>query len=96
MLCSIINYLFLQSFGLVNSCILAYMLVVGCCVMYAHHLSNGLQRVSRPRGGINEKLRWLPVYVHKQLEGAVEWIRGKPFRAHKLVPFSSEQRGVVG
>lgn len=72
------------------------MLVVWCFLMYDHHLSTGLQRVSRPRGRINDKLRWLPVSVHKQLEGAVEWIRGKPFRAKKLVPVSSEQRGGVG
>ncbi|XP_057784760.1 mitochondrial fission protein ELM1-like [Salvia miltiorrhiza] len=54
-----------------------------------------LFRVSRPRGGINEKLRWLPVNVHKRLDGAVEWIRGKPFRAKKLVPFPAERREVL-
>ncbi|KAH6837220.1 fission ELM1-like protein [Perilla frutescens var. hirtella] len=54
-----------------------------------------LYRVSRPRGGINEKLRWLPVNVHKKLGGVVEWIRGKQFRAKKLVPFPTDQREVL-
>ncbi|XP_042014650.1 mitochondrial fission protein ELM1-like isoform X2 [Salvia splendens] len=49
-----------------------------------------LYRVNRPRGGINDKLRWLPINAHKQLDSAVEWIRGKP--AKKLMPFPAEQR----
>ncbi|KAL6496336.1 hypothetical protein OROGR_029594 [Orobanche gracilis] len=39
-------------------------------------LSNNysLRRVRRPRGGINEKLHWLPLSVHKQLDYVVQWI----------------------
>lgn len=54
-----------------------------------------LYRVSRPRGGINEKLRWLPLNVHKQFECAVDWIRGRPFRAKKSVPFPTERIEVL-
>ncbi|KAK6126429.1 hypothetical protein DH2020_039817 [Rehmannia glutinosa] len=53
-----------------------------------------LYRVNRPRGGINEKLHWLPVSVHKQLQGAVQWISGKRFRAKKLVPLPAEGKDV--
>ncbi|KAK3032137.1 hypothetical protein RJ639_035947 [Escallonia herrerae] len=35
----------------------------------SHRLS--LYRVTRPRGGINEWLRWLPVYVHKKFSGGI-------------------------
>lgn len=35
-----------------------------------------VQRVTRPRGGINESLRWLPVFLHKKLEHAMKWIYG--------------------
>ncbi|KAG6401597.1 hypothetical protein SASPL_138459 [Salvia splendens] len=52
-----------------------------------------MKRVNWPRGGINDKLRWLPINVHKQLDGAVEWIRGKP--AKKLMPFPAEPREVL-
>ncbi|KAK6126463.1 hypothetical protein DH2020_039799 [Rehmannia glutinosa] len=47
------------------------------------------------RGGINEKLHWLPVSVHKQLQGAVQWISGKRFRAKKLVPLPAEGKVVL-
>lgn len=62
----------------------------------AYNIVRWLQSVSRPRGGINEKLRWLPVNLHKRLEAAAEWIRGKPFRAKKLVPFPAEGKGSLG
>ncbi|XP_019195744.1 PREDICTED: mitochondrial fission protein ELM1-like isoform X1 [Ipomoea nil] len=35
-----------------------------------------IYRVTRPRGGINERLRWLPVFLHKKLEHAMKWIYG--------------------
>ncbi|KAL7092260.1 hypothetical protein ACP275_12G154900 [Erythranthe tilingii] len=54
-----------------------------------------LYRVSRPRGGINEKLHWLPVSAHKQLERVVNWISEKPFQTNKLVPFPAEWRDVL-
>nr|GME12095.1 mitochondrial fission protein ELM1-like isoform X2 [Ipomoea batatas] len=34
------------------------------------------KRVTRPRGGIHERLRWLPVFLHKKLEHAGKWIYG--------------------
>ncbi|KAI3447437.1 hypothetical protein Pfo_004102 [Paulownia fortunei] len=54
-----------------------------------------LYRVSRPRGGINEKLHWLPVPVHKQLQCAVKWIREKQFQAKKLMPLPAEGEDVL-
>ncbi|KAL8505132.1 hypothetical protein ACS0TY_016370 [Phlomoides rotata] len=46
-----------------------------------------LYRVSRPRGGINERLHWLPISVHKRLDRAI-----KPFQAKKLMPLPAEGR----
>ena len=38
---------------------------------------NGLlQRVSRPKGGINEWLHWLPVSLHKKIDYAISMLRG--------------------
>ncbi|GER43412.1 hypothetical protein STAS_20259 [Striga asiatica] len=55
-------------------------------------LSNNyiLYRVSRPRGGINERLHWLPVSVHKRLDHAIKWISGK-----QVVPFPSQGKDVL-
>lgn len=52
--------------------------------------------MSRPRGGINERLHWLPVSAHKQLERAVNWICGKPFQSKKLAPLPAEGEGSIG
>ncbi|GFP82713.1 mitochondrial fission protein elm1 [Phtheirospermum japonicum] len=54
-----------------------------------------LHRVSRPRGGINEKLHWLPVSVHKQLNRSVQLISGNRFQANKLVPLPAEAKDDV-
>ncbi|MCD7449667.1 hypothetical protein HAX54_001095 [Datura stramonium] len=35
-----------------------------------------LYRVIRPKGGINKRLQWLPVYLHKRLENVRELIYG--------------------
>ncbi|KAL0316080.1 UNVERIFIED_CONTAM: Mitochondrial fission protein ELM1 [Sesamum radiatum] len=54
-----------------------------------------LYRVSRPRGGINERLHWLPVSVHKRLDHAVKWIRGRRCLGKKLVPLPAEGKDVL-
>ena len=50
------------------------------------------QRVTRPRGGINEWLHWLPISLHKKLDYLIRLIRiyshGK-----KLVPLPFENGG---
>ncbi|KAL3646898.1 hypothetical protein CASFOL_009442 [Castilleja foliolosa] len=51
-----------------------------------------LHRVSRPRGGINEKLHCLPVTVHKQLNRTLQLISGNRFRANKLVLLPAEAK----
>ncbi|KAK1299720.1 hypothetical protein QJS10_CPB13g01507 [Acorus calamus] len=53
-----------------------------------------LYRVIRPRGGINELLRWLPVSLHKRFDYVIQRIFGDShfsvvFRGRKLVPFTS-------
>ncbi|XP_010654120.1 mitochondrial fission protein ELM1 isoform X2 [Vitis vinifera] len=54
-------------------------------------LSNhqSLFRVTRPRGGIHERLHWLPVSLHKKLDYVMkqfQTVRGK-----KLIPLSAEK-----
>ncbi|CAA0842970.1 Mitochondrial fission protein ELM1 [Striga hermonthica] len=55
-------------------------------------LSNNYSRyrVSRPRGGMNERLHWLPVSVHKRLDHALKWINGK-----QVVPFPAQGEDVL-
>ncbi|KGN65076.2 hypothetical protein Csa_022869 [Cucumis sativus] len=60
-----------------------------------------LYRVTRPRGGINDWLHWLPVSLHKKLDYIMTLIgvytrvllRSK---GRKLVPLSSENGGSTG
>ncbi|XP_021277849.1 mitochondrial fission protein ELM1 [Herrania umbratica] len=52
-----------------------------------------LYRVTRPRGGVNEWLHWLPVSLHKKLDYLIRLIRIY-FRGEKLVPLRSENGGV--
>eukprot|EP00261_Vitis_vinifera_P022537 XP_010654122.1 PREDICTED: mitochondrial fission protein ELM1 isoform X3 [Vitis vinifera] len=57
-------------------------------------LSNhqSLFRVTRPRGGIHERLHWLPVSLHKKLDYVMkqfQTVRGK-----KLIPLSAEKCGL--
>ncbi|KAL0344812.1 UNVERIFIED_CONTAM: Mitochondrial fission protein ELM1 [Sesamum radiatum] len=54
-----------------------------------------LYRVSRPRGEMNERLHWLPVSVHKQLDHAVKWIRRMRCLGKKLVPLPAEGTDVL-
>lgn len=63
--------------------------------------SSHMQRVTRPRGGINDWLHWLPVSLHKKLDYVMTLIdvytrilvRSK---GRKLVPLSSENGGSMG
>ncbi|KAL6585479.1 hypothetical protein OROMI_002123 [Orobanche minor] len=49
-----------------------------------------LYRVRRPRGGINEKLHWLPLSVHRQLDCAVQWIS-----RNRVVPLLAQAKDVL-
>lgn len=53
-----------------------------------------LQRVTRPRGGINEWLHWLPVSLHKKLDYVIRRIYGDSrfltAERKKLVPLPAE------
>lgn len=59
-----------------------------------------MQRVTRPSGGINEWLRWLPVSLHKILYSIImriySYSRFIVSRGKKLAPLPSENRGSVG
>ncbi|RAL44611.1 hypothetical protein DM860_003370 [Cuscuta australis] len=59
-----------------------------------------LYRVTRPRGGINDRLRWLPVSLHKKLEHAMKWIHGdlQPrvcYKWNKVTSFPANQTGIA-
>lgn len=59
-----------------------------------------MQRVTRPRGGINEWLHWLPVSVHKKLYIVLSQIYSYSRilfagRGKKLMPLPAEN-GVAG
>ncbi|CAL9766421.1 unnamed protein product [Musa acuminata subsp. burmannicoides] len=76
-----------QSLGLVRA--------LGLSDKYSIH------RVTRPRGGINEWLRWLPVSVHKVLDNLIRQIFGNSrlvmsLQGRKLVPFPVQNGGHVG
>jgi len=47
------------------------------------------QRVTRPKGGINEWLQWLPVSLHKKIDYIVRMIQGYS-QEKKLMPLPSE------
>ncbi|KAG2686668.1 hypothetical protein I3760_09G016800 [Carya illinoinensis] len=58
-----------------------------------------LYRVTRPRGGINEWLHWLPVSLHKKLYFFMQRIRGElglqaTFKKQKVMALSSETCGL--
>ncbi|XP_062172654.1 mitochondrial fission protein ELM1 [Alnus glutinosa] len=52
-----------------------------------------LYRVTRPRGGINEWLHWLPVSLHKKLDYLIKQIIFLTSRGKKLAPLPSENGG---
>ncbi|KAL2481691.1 Mitochondrial fission protein ELM1 [Abeliophyllum distichum] len=55
-----------------------------------------LYRVTRPRGGINGRFHWLPVFVHKRLEQVVKWIRGfSRIQGKKVVPIQDGEKDVL-
>lgn len=41
--------------------------LIYCCIS-GDYLNDSMQRVTRPRGGINEWLHWLPISLHKKLD----------------------------
>lgn len=60
-----------------------------------------LYRVTRPRGGINEWLHWLPVSLHKKLYYIITLVSGYSRviltgRGKKLLPLSTENGGSAG
>ncbi|CAK9159089.1 unnamed protein product [Ilex paraguariensis] len=60
-----------------------------------------LYRVTRPRGGVNEWLHWLPVSFHKKLDYIIRQIYGYSQilltgRGKKLAPLHTENGGSVG
>lgn len=60
-----------------------------------------MQRVTRPRGGINEWLHWLPVSVHKKLDYVIRQLCGYSrllltARGEKLVPRPLQNGGSEG
>ncbi|KAJ6808167.1 mitochondrial fission protein ELM1-like [Iris pallida] len=60
-----------------------------------------IYRVIRPRGGINEWLRWLPVYLHKVVYNLMIEIfgnsrYGRLVHGRKSVPFYDQNGGSVG
>ena len=59
-----------------------------------------MQRVTRPRGGINEWLHWLPVSLHKKLEYLMWRICGERrfeviVKGQKVMPRSVETSGTT-
>jgi hypothetical protein len=55
-----------------------------------------VQRVTRPRGGINEWLHWLPVSFHKKLEYLIRKIIFLTSRSNKLTPLPSQNGAALG
>ncbi|XP_057438857.1 mitochondrial fission protein ELM1-like isoform X2 [Lotus japonicus] len=53
-----------------------------------HH---SLYRVTRPRGGINRWLQWLPVSIHRKLDSVLRRLCGKP---NHVSPFHSHNIGI--
>lgn len=57
-----------------------------------------LFRVIRPKGGINKRLQWLPVPLHKRLENVRKLIYGDSLptqiavRGHKLMSLAAERQ----
>lgn len=73
-------------------------------MLYVHldggmHTQVHMLRVTRPRGGINEWLRWIPVSFHKKINYVVKRVWGDSrFRttveSNKVMPFSAEKSGL--
>lgn len=61
--------------------------------IYIYDLELHMQRVTRPRGGINEWLHWLPVSFHKILYYLIKQIILLTSRRKKLTPLPSENGG---
>ncbi|KAJ7981195.1 Mitochondrial fission protein ELM1 [Quillaja saponaria] len=60
-----------------------------------------LYRVSRPKGGINQWLHWLPVSLHKKIDYVIRHIRSYSqfqikSQGNKLTPLSSANGGSAG
>lgn len=60
-----------------------------------------MQRVTRPKGGINEWLHWLPVSIHKKLDYVFRKIFSYsklPLKSQgdRLMPLPSENGGTAG
>ncbi|CAL5350573.1 unnamed protein product [Camellia sinensis] len=59
-----------------------------------------IYRVTRPRGGINKWLQWLPVSVHKKLDYAIKRICGasqfQTTKANKVMSLPAEKNGSAG
>lgn len=58
-----------------------------------------MQRVTRPRGGINKWLHWLPVSLHRKVDYVIRQIciySGVQVEARwsKVVPFTGEKTGM--
>ncbi|OMO82381.1 Mitochondrial fission ELM1-like protein [Corchorus capsularis] len=55
-----------------------------------------LHRVTRPRGGINEWLHWLPLSLHKKVDYIINQICRfqMEVRSNKVAPFSVEKAGL--
>lgn len=49
--------------------------LIHCCIS-GDYLIDSMQRVSRPRGGINEWLHWLPISLHKKVDYFITQVFG--------------------
>ena len=60
---------------------------------------NFLQRVTRPRGGINEWLHWVPVSLHKKFDYFMKRIIGYHYQVmvngQKVMPLFSQTNGIL-
>ncbi|XP_030531841.1 mitochondrial fission protein ELM1-like isoform X1 [Rhodamnia argentea] len=61
---------------------------------------HSFQRVTRPRGGINEWLHWIPISLHKKINYVVKSVWGDSrFRttveSNKVMPLSAEKSGLL-
>lgn len=56
-----------------------------------------MQRVTRPKGGLNEWLHWLPVSLHKNLDYIIRQICIiLKYRGQRGLPLPAENGGSVG
>lgn len=67
--------------------------------LHAVEFCQNMQRVTRPRGGINEWLHWLPVSLHKRIYYILSVIYGYSHflvggRANKLVSLPKENGNI--